>query len=225
MTSKDGLRILLDRIFEVAVDDGVHRGIIVPDAIGDILVRILPCLQSLVLLELGNNGLSTALVTVINAHQTLKTAAIRYPPQFSPKSLPTVNTEKLLLHSANGHGRVFSVVQSHNIGVVHLYLHTGLESVPSVDAISIPDLRELTICDDKEATEQRLEQFHALVARHPSLTKIIVEASTLLEECNLVQPHISTFLSAIEAHSSDIAIDFALSASSISDKIQFQDWA
>ncbi|KAJ7590543.1 hypothetical protein C8J56DRAFT_933181 [Mycena floridula] len=191
------------------------------------LLRLLPRLKSLVWLDLGYTELSATLVPAIEEHPTLRTAAIRMRdlpvlPQ-SPAKL-----EKLLLHSlspywygARANGDEFSIVQRRNISVICLSVFTNC--IPAVET-KIPNLRCLNIDESlNTTTEQHLEQIHALVAAHPSLTEITVCTSLL--GCNFFQPRLSSFLKGIEPYSLGERICFTLSPIELSsDKKGLDGW-
>ncbi|KAJ7590568.1 hypothetical protein C8J56DRAFT_933247 [Mycena floridula] len=175
--------------------------------IRDTLVRLLPSLESLVWLELGTITMTSPLVTAIDTHPTLKTAAIfclpRLPSRVPFPELP-VNLDKLLLHGiGSADSEHLAIVQHRNIHVRSLYLDLSL---PLIEA-RIPGLHELTLGDFGDTSDEQLDQFHAFVARHPSLATVNVNAIAQWSQCKTIRPHLSTFVQAVEAHSLNTSID------------------
>ncbi|KAJ7590577.1 hypothetical protein C8J56DRAFT_933252 [Mycena floridula] len=174
---------------------------IVRHLIRDTIVRLLPRLESLAWLELGDTGISPALVAAIDAHPTLKTAAIDSLSLDEPFLESPVNLEKLLLWSAESDD--ISIIQRCNIRVLGLDLNMD-KHIPPMESL-INDLYKLSITGSAEASEEQLERFHALVAHHPSLRKVKVHVFRG-KQYNILRPHLSSFQDAVEAHSLGTAL-------------------
>ncbi|KAJ7590546.1 hypothetical protein C8J56DRAFT_933184 [Mycena floridula] len=166
------------------------------------LLRLLPRLNSLVWLEFGDVfRMTSALITAIQNHPTLKTAVISSLPFDGPLPDSPLDLEKLLLHfpPETNDSIDLSVVQKRNIRVLSLFIDKDY-MLPM--ETKIHNLREFSVYEPRIINDDQLD---ALVAHNPSLTKINVFGSRW-EQCNILQSHISSFLDAVEAHSLGVAM-------------------
>ncbi|KAJ7593735.1 hypothetical protein C8J56DRAFT_1043520 [Mycena floridula] len=179
------------------------------------LVRLLPRLESIIWLELGLTALNPALVTAIHEHPTLKTAStdlpsLSYRDDDDPLPKFPIKLEKILLRMTDNSQTFLSVVQGRSIRVIRLDI--GILDSGSIlpSETRLLDLRELYIAEDEDdeeeevvANEEQTDQFHALVAHHPSLTKICI-IPWHWDQCRLIQRHIKPLLDAGKGNSFDL---------------------
>ncbi|KAJ7590527.1 hypothetical protein C8J56DRAFT_536216 [Mycena floridula] len=158
--------------------------------VGNTLVRLIPRLESLAWLELGSTTMTSALVTDIQAHRTLRTVAF----QRLPEPLPQSSVKKLLLHSAtpniyHDESENLAVIQGRNIRVGRFEIS---RDYPLWETM----IHEL---DVRLSTDRTLEQVQAFIGHHSKLRKLIFRVDILQDLHRFsVLPQLSSFLDAAD---------------------------
>ncbi|KAJ7593829.1 hypothetical protein C8J56DRAFT_1043616 [Mycena floridula] len=147
---------------------------------------------SLVWLELHRTEITPVLLTAINEHSTLETAAIESLPLSLTRT--TLSLDKVLAHSEGWH----DVMDAHQCRIRILCLRaTKLRLSLPWEILLIPDLRELDISSSDNIDSLTLYQLNKFISHHPKLTKIAF--SSAWKHSSLCKPHISKFLGALQA--------------------------
>ncbi|KAJ7579727.1 hypothetical protein C8J56DRAFT_1030246 [Mycena floridula] len=162
-----------------------------------LLTRLLPLLDSLLWLEIREEGISESLLNAINVHTTLKTGST---PSVEGASLDTVPRkiplDKLLVRSSSSHD--LSLILERNIRLANVYISDDMTAHTET---MLRDLRMISVFDRPDI---RMDVFDAFVAHHSSLTRVTIYHVNALgwEEFTFSKRHgTSSFLDAVEAQS------------------------
>ncbi|KAJ7579730.1 hypothetical protein C8J56DRAFT_1104611 [Mycena floridula] len=122
-----------------------------------LLARLLPLLDSLLWLEIREEGISESLLNAINVHPTIKTASTPSVERASLDTVPRkIPLDKLLIRSSRSHD--LGLILERNIRLANVYISADMTAHTET---MLRDLREISV-------------FDAFVAHHSSLTRVTI---------------------------------------------------